>query len=217
MIDLAAKLLSEVAYKLIEIGVDRVFTPQTPPPPATDPISEAEGAVSGFLTALAERDSDTLWSWCEPTLAQDPNTMALLEASWDAAAPVSWSFRERYVPSDWTPHAVLPWVVFDLVVTFDTGEGRYETIPAVLRSDRFGDGWLISYLEWESAPEEPIEVLESDEVVDLSDIFSDIFSSQVFPVVIDCARCGQQLSVPVDKGRLRVTCPTCKNVEWFDP
>jgi predicted nucleic-acid-binding Zn-ribbon protein len=97
-------------------------------------------------------------------------------------------------------------------------EDRYETIPAVVRSELFGDAWLISALEWGSAPEEPMEVFEADEVVGVSDIFSDIFSSQAFgPVVIDCARCGQKLSVPIDKGRLRVTCPKCTNVQWFEP
>lgn len=36
-------------------------------------------------------------------------------------------------------------------------------------------------------------------------------------MVITCQHCGQRLNVPHDKGRLRVTCPACKEIFFFEP
>ena len=86
MIDLVAKVLGEVASNLIETGVRQLFTPTSPPLPVVDPVSEAQGAVNGFLTALAERDWDTFCAWCEPLWTEDPNT-AVMEAAWMLLCP----------------------------------------------------------------------------------------------------------------------------------
>lgn len=214
MNELVAKVLGEVTSKLVEVCVDYIFTPGRPPPPPADPFSEAQVAAHSFLVSLTDRDWDELCAWCEPTWAADPGTEALLHQAFEAALPLSWAFRESYVPETWVPDSPLPWVVFELVVTFDMGDRRYESIPTVIRVTQTEAGWRISHLEWESAasdePEMPVLELPMG---DLSDIFAEIFG----PVVITCARCEQKLSIPGDRGRLRVTCPKCHNVQWFDP
>lgn len=224
MIDIVAKVLSELGGKLIEVGVEAIFTPDSsPPPPTSDPLSEAQATINGFLTALAARDWDALGTWCDPDWVENPDNAAVIDNTLEAAPPLSWAFRESYVPDTWFPGTHLPWVLAELLVTFDLGDGQYATVPGVFQASQSLNGWLVSYLEWQSTESDVSEPAEPEEDVlnpyPFSDPFSSIFDSfqALGPAVLVCAGCGQKLSVPSDQGRLRVTCPKCRNVQWFEP
>jgi hypothetical protein len=212
-------LLRETTSKLIEVVVDRAFErrPDAVGAPApVDPVSEAQGVVDAFLSALRDRDPESMAFLCDPSWGGHPGTAALMDATLAAAPPVSWHFRTLHVPGDWSSGDELAWLVADLVVTFDVGGGGYETIPAGMRAVNGVDGWRIDWLEWGAAEASPME----EQPVAISESLSDFFDLQYLPAgdeIVTCARCEQQLRVPTDKGRLRVTCPKCKNSQWYQP
>ena len=228
---IVAEIVSGTVTKLVELTVDRVvrgvLEPRAPAAPATDPVEESAAVMDSFLRALADRDVDTWFSLCERTWAIQNDTGELLNNTLSSAPPISWAFTELYVPEDWAAGAWLPWLVAELAVTFDVG-GRYETIPAVLRAISTRQGSRIDYLWWgETATPEPEPSADPGATVfpDLDpEDFWNLFGQQASEIdfgpptaVIECARCGQKLRVPADKGRLRVTCRKCANVQWYVP
>jgi hypothetical protein len=210
------ELLGIVGRTVVEVTVEHAvrsaFEPRAPAAPVSDPVQDAINVMDGFLRAVAARDMDAFTSLCDVEWAMLPETAELMDHTLAAAPPLSWAFKEVLAPEGWVQGRPLPWLVAELAVTFDLG-GRYEVIPAVLRTIPTDAGWQVDYLWWgESATPDPNSI-------DLSRIFG--FEPPVFEIpttaVIDCARCGQKLRVPADKGRLRVTCRRCSNVQWYTP
>jgi hypothetical protein len=226
---IVAEIVSGTVTKLVEVAVERIvrsaFAPRTPAAPTIDPVEEAAVVMGGFLQALADRDVDACLSFCDVAWSVQDDTCDLMNHTLSSAPPVSWAFTELHVPETWIAGAWLPWLVAEMVVTFDVGDGRFEPLPAVLRAVHTEQGPRINYLWWgESVEPEPEPAAELDFSQIAAEDFSAIFG-QLFPAVdpqpvtaiVECARCGQKLRVPTDKGRLRVTCRKCANVQWYVP
>lgn len=214
-----AFLLRETGSKLIEAVVNRAFERR---PDAqyshvhVDPVAEAQEVIDAFLSALQHRDTESMVLLCEPYWGEHPDTATLLDTTLASAPPVSWGFRTLHVPGDWTSGEVLAWLVADLVVTFDIGNGGFETIPAGMRAVNGAYGWRIDWLEWGVPEPAPVEVASEEMFGSLSDFF-DIEYLPATRDTVTCANCAQQLRVPTDKGRLRVSCPRCSNSQWYQP
>lgn len=212
-----AFLLRETGSKLIEAVVNRAFErrPDAAVAPPTDPVAEAQGAMDAFLNALHHRDTESMVLLCEPYWGEQPDTATLLDATLASAPPVSWGFQTLHVPDDWRIGEVLPWLVAELVVTFDIGNG-FETIPAAMRAVNGAYGWRIDWLEWGAPEPAPVEVVSEDAFGSLSDFF-DVHYRPATHDTVTCANCAQRLRVPTNKGRLRVRCPRCSNSQWYQP
>lgn len=184
-----------------------VAAAQTVPEPG-DPAHGAIVVMNAFLRALARGNRQTCIRLCEPRWARRPETVALLKEALAAAPPVRWKFEELYTPDSWRPGRSLPWVLAELPVTHETDRGE-EVVPTVLRAVQNGGVWQIDRLQWVEDPEPQLD-----------DVFAALFANAAPAperVVLDCPRCSRKLRVPGDRGRLRVTCPGCKNVQWYTP
>ena len=203
---------------IVEVTIERVLSgpaEAADAPSPVDPLQEAAGVIDHFLRAVANRDWETLTHLCEAGWAMQPDTAALMDHTFSSARPVSWAFTETYVPDWWTPEYELPWLIAEMVVTFDLEEGSYETIPAGLRAVFTDAGWQVDPLAWGGAESgmEPAVAFPANEAVALPD---EVIAHPANEVIV-CPRCGQRLSVPSDKGRLRVTCSSCGNLQWYPP
>lgn len=188
----------------------RVVAPAKPVPVPADPAQGAIVVMNAFLRALARGNRKTCMRLCEPHWAQRRETVALIDEALSAAPPVRWKFEELYTPTSWRPGRSLPWVLAELPVTHLTDRGE-EIVPTVLRAVQNRGVWQIDRLQWAENPEPRF-------VNSLADLFPEGFPIPIpVRVVIDCPRCSRKLRVPGDKGRLRVTCPGCKNVQWYTP
>lgn len=221
--DLLRTALEATVSSTVELGITAVFDRDagTSSSASTD---EAVTVMHAFLMAVAQRDADSLYALAAPRWTVLPETAELFDRTWGAAPPVDWSFDQVYVPADWaggTPE----WVYAELTVTFDVETG-YESIPAVLRTCPSADGWQVDYLDWgfagpeaepepEPEPEPQALGFESLQFRSLADLFQPTVVDAA--EVVECAGCGQFLRVPTHKGRLRVSCPKCGNVQWYTP
>lgn len=222
---IVAEIVSGTVTKIVEVVVERAFRaasePRAPAAPPPDPVDQAVGVIHCFLDALARRDLDALTPLCDIEWAMRPETAELMDHTLVAAPPVSWAFKELHAPEEWVAGRPLPWLIAELAVTFDLG-GRYEVISAVLRTVLTRYGWQLDYLWWGAAAEpEPEPEVFADFNQLLSSLGQEAFVIPEAAVpehaVIECARCGQKLRVPTSKGRLRVTCRRCSNVQWYAP
>lgn len=222
---LAVQVIQALGQSAVEYTVKAlvgaIFDPRNPSPadPPTDPTHEGIDAMNEFLRALAHHDMPRFFALCDPHWVRRPEISQFIRDTLAAAPPVSWSFEEVYVPSDWHPAHPLPWVMAELPVTFQSDAG-WEDVPTVLRAVQNNGGWQIDHLEWYHQPE-PDPPAESLADIAFPFDFPIFVEADASPaperVILDCPRCSRKLRVPGDKGRLRVTCPGCKNVQWYTP
>ncbi|HEX2081207.1 MAG TPA: hypothetical protein VHG08_26120 [Longimicrobium sp.] len=192
-----------------------------------DPIGEAEYAGTAFLHALAQRDHDTAWAWCDPDWPNDPERSQSFHNTFSSAPPATWNIRERYVPADWQDGDDLPWIGLDVLVTFDLLDGTYSTIEGLLWIFPTTDGWRLADITWDSASQQAAANQEAS----LESVFDELFQIPADEVleadftiheeetakrVILCTRCPQKLSIPVGVGRIRVKCPACWTQQVID-
>ena len=216
-------LLRETASKLIEVAVGRVFEPRTDgssDSDTPDPVAAAQEVMDAFLSALRSQDFDGVPLLCDPEWAEHPNTESVMNDTFAAAPPVSWDFRNTWAPPGWTRRGNPAWVISKLAVTFDLGDGTYDTIHGLLRAVPAWDGWKIAGVLWEATDAAPDPHLEPASSVNLlSSRFQESQAGHTPPshAILECPQCDQQLRVPADQGRLRVGCPRCGNLQWYGP
>src|SRR3954466_5166114 len=104
----------EALTKVVELTMEHVwhgvFEPSKPNPEPRQPEDGALQAMDAFLRLVAQRDMDGFLDLCDPTWAQQDDTAALMDATLEAAPPISWAFQEVRVPADWRAGTRLPWV-----------------------------------------------------------------------------------------------------------
>jgi hypothetical protein len=220
-----AEAVQRLALSAVEGTLRAAFSaalrPRVPPPAPVSPTDEAVLVVDSFFRAIAARDVGALTEICDAVWEVQPGTAELIQELLDASPPVSWAVDAVLVPDDWRIGFPLAWVLTELAVTFGTRETGFETIPGVVRVTAQPEGWRIDYLEWHEL-QQPEPGPEPDTGISWFDAASPLFEEFALqpppgPVVVVCARCAQKLCVPGDRGRLRVTCPRCSNVQWYVP
>jgi hypothetical protein len=164
-----------------------------------EPQDETQEALEGFFDCLAVGDPDAAWTWCDPEWPHDPQRSQSYHDTFSLAPPISWSVRQQYVPSDWSPGEWLEWVAWDVVVTFDNGDGSFSAHPAAVVALPLDDGWRIAEVVWDPGSDEAPEPVTEEEVW-----------------LVVCERCPAELAIPVGLGPFSIRCPDCWTPQTID-
>lgn len=170
-----------------------------------DALQEPKDLVDGFLNALAHRDQDAAWTYCDQTWADDPARSESLHVTLDAAPPLSWAIQEVYVPADWAEGNWLAWAIVEVVVTFPGEGGGFDVIPAHVTTFNGDTGWHIADVHWSPGEENEQVELPTGRVIGWKDWESAVDQYHVLP----CSRCSQEFLIPAGYGMLKVKCPAC--------
>jgi phage FluMu protein Com len=166
---------------------------------AVDPLWEAEQAANGFLQCLAAADHDAAWIWCDPAWPSDPDRAQSFHDTIAAAPPIGWVVRQHWVPEDWNRGEWLNWVLLDVVVTFDAGDGTFPALPAMIAVMPLEGGWRVAEIDWNPQSQaEPEPSLEE----------------QAWQV--RCERCPHELPIPFGAGPFSIRCPECWTPQTID-
>jgi phage FluMu protein Com len=164
-----------------------------------DPLWEAEAAANGFLQGLAAADHDAAWTWCDPAWPSDPDRARSFHDTIAAAPPINWVVRQHLVPEDWSQGEWLAWVLLDVVVTFDAGDGTFPALPAMIAVIPLESGWRVAEIDWNPQSQAEPESLPEEQAWQ-----------------IRCERCPQELTIPVGTGPFQIRCPTCWTPQSID-
>lgn len=161
-----------------------------------DPLAEAQQVAETFWNCLSAGDHHAALSWCDPEWLDDPRRSQNLHDALEAAPAMNWSTRQCHVPSDWIDGNWLEWVVLEMIITFDLGDGSFSTLPLLVSMIPADEGWQVADIDWDAASE-PEPELNLD-------------------FLVQCERCPNHLAIPAGSGPYRIKCPECWTPQTID-
>jgi hypothetical protein len=211
--NIISEFLKGAAGEAGKEGVRALFSSRTKP----ESLPQDEGEhldvqdpwmmAGGFLNALLHGEPDTAWTYCDPSVADEPDRLERVNVILQAVPPMSYALLNMHVPEGWREGDWLPWGLIEAVITYPRDDGRFDALPALLTMFPSDAGWLVADVHWQESAEQTSEPsLPAARVVGWN---NDWESTVAEIYILPCTRCPQSFTIPAGYGVLKVKCPAC--------